>query len=75
MEPHKNTGGGLGRYFPVSAVARILAVRPKRIYQMIAEGKLEAVRFSPRNTRISEEELRRFIEQGKRRIKDDYFLF
>lgn len=46
-----------GRYLTALTCARYLAVSRKRVYQLIAERKLAAVRFGPRQTRILSDEL------------------
>lgn len=43
-------------------VARRLSVTERRVWQLISEGSLKAVRLSKRATRISEGELNRYLE-------------
>ncbi len=45
----------------VDAVARRLGLSRKRIYQLIAEKRLEAVRFGPRMTRVRRASVDQFI--------------
>ena len=46
----------------VHRVARLLDVSPKRVYQLIAEGRLEVIRLGPRQTRVFKRSLERYIE-------------
>ncbi len=41
-----------GEFIRVDAVARRLGVSRKRIYQLINEKRLQAVKFGPRMTRV-----------------------
>lgn len=50
-------------YYTVAQVAQILQVKKACIYDFIQSGKLKAVRFSERRTRISEESLTVAIEE------------
>ncbi len=50
-------------YYTVEEVAQILKVKKSFIYDFIKSGKLKAVRFSERRTRISEESLTAAIEE------------
>ena len=45
----------------VSEVARWLGVSTKRVYAMIQEGKLKALRYSPRQTRIVRASVEEFL--------------
>jgi len=47
----------------VREVARILRVRKSYIYEMVAQGRLRAVRLSERRIRIQDEALEEFIRQ------------
>ena len=49
----------------VYRVAKLLDVSKKRIYQMVQEGKLDAVRLGPRSMRITRDSIDRFVEQGR----------
>ncbi|MFP4380935.1 MAG: helix-turn-helix domain-containing protein [Candidatus Sumerlaeia bacterium] len=55
-------------------VAKELDVSKKRIYQMVQEGKLDAVRLGPRSMRITRESIDRFIEEGRRRNRSEQGL-
>jgi len=46
-------------------VAKYLDCSRKHVYQLVAEGKLEAIKLGPRAIRISEISLRGFIEKMK----------
>jgi len=50
----------------VYRVAKLLDVSKKRIYQMVQEGKLDAVRLGPRSMRITRMSIDQFIETGSR---------
>ena len=50
----------------VYRVARLLDVTKKRIYQMVNEGKLEAVRLGPRSMRITRDSIDAFLRIGRR---------
>ena len=45
----------------VQRVARILDVTKKRVYNLITEGKLEAVKLGPRQTRITKQSLEKYL--------------
>jgi excisionase family DNA binding protein len=49
--------------FRVSKVARWLDVTKKRVYHLIQEGKLEAVRLGPRQMRISRDSLEAYMQR------------
>ena len=51
----------------VPRVAKMLDVSKKRIYQLIQEGRLEAIHVGPRQTRVLIASLEAFIEELKRR--------
>lgn len=55
-------------------VARELDVSKKRVYQMVREGKLEAVRLGPRSMRITRESLQAFLEKAARHHKEELGL-
>jgi excisionase family DNA binding protein len=52
-----------GRLLTVYTVASRLKVSPSTIYRLIDEGKLKAIRLSPRNLRVSEQSLKAYIEK------------
>lgn len=47
----------------VPRVAKLLDVSKKRIYNLIGEGKLEAVNLGIRQTRITRESLEAYVER------------
>ena len=51
----------------VPSVAKLLDVSKKRIYNLIQEGKLEAVNLGIRQTRITRESLQSYIERLRKR--------
>lgn len=51
----------------VVRVARHLDVSKKRVYQLVEEGRLEAVRIGPRGMRILVGSLERYLEGLRRR--------
>ena len=50
----------------VYRVAKLLDVSKKRIYQMVQEGKIDAVRLGPRSMRITRESIDQFISRGRK---------
>jgi excisionase family DNA binding protein len=59
---------GPPRCWRVARVAAHLDVSRKRVYQLVGEGQLEAVRVGPRMMRILLPSLERYIE-GRRRAE------
>jgi excisionase family DNA binding protein len=51
----------------VVRAAKLLDVTRKRIYNLIDEGKLEAVKLGPRQTRIVRESLEAYIARLRKR--------
>lgn len=49
----------------VSRVARHLDVSRKRVYQMVEEGKLEAVRMGPRGLRVLVPSIEAFLDRRR----------
>jgi len=47
----------------VASVARALAVSKKRVYQLIATGRLESLRPSLRTIRIPRSSVERFVQE------------
>ena len=47
----------------VYRVAKILDVTKKRVYNLIQEGKLEAIKLGPRQTRITRQSLEDYVER------------
>jgi excisionase family DNA binding protein len=67
--PFSAVAGGKIELLRVSRVARMLDVSTKRVYQMIAEGKLRAMRLGPRQLRIPKGDLEIFL----RKAQEDVF--
>lgn len=53
------------RYYTTVDIARMFSVRPKTVRQWIRRGHLAAVRLD-RQWRISQTEIDRFLEEGRR---------
>lgn len=53
-------------YMQVSAVAAWLGVSKKRVYAMIQEGKLTALRYGPRQTRVARSSVETFLVKARR---------
>lgn len=51
----------------VPRVAKLLDVSKKRIYNLIQEGKLEAINLGVRQTRITRESLESYVERLRKR--------
>lgn len=47
----------------VRRVAATLCVSTKRVYQFLADGRIEAVRLGPRTTRVSRASVERFVAE------------
>ncbi len=58
----------------VYRVAKMLDVSKKRVYQMVQEGKIAAVRLGPRSMRITRESLEKFIREGARKNREELGL-
>ncbi|MBN1867928.1 helix-turn-helix domain-containing protein [Candidatus Sumerlaeota bacterium] len=58
----------------VYRVAKLLDVSKKRVYQMVHEGKLDAVRLGPRSMRITHESIERFITEGRHKNREELGL-
>ena len=54
----------------VYRVAKALDVSKKRIYQMVREGKLSAVRLGPRSMRITRDSIDDFLSRGQNEFHD-----
>jgi excisionase family DNA binding protein len=50
-------------YLRVERVARYLDVSKKRIYQLVRERRLDAVKLGPRQTRITRHSLESYLER------------
>lgn len=55
------TRPGGPEFLRVARVAQILDIRPKRVYQLIRSGELEAMRLGPRQVRVSSRTLQAYI--------------
>lgn len=55
---------GKQRFITVQEVARRLCCQDNYVYQLIQDGKLQAVRIGERALRIAEDSFERFIQQG-----------
>jgi len=64
----------MSELWSVARVAKYLDVSKKRVYQLIQMGRLESLKLSPRNTRITRESVERLVEEGKRRRRDELGL-
>ena len=61
-------------FLRVSMVADWLGVTRKRVYALVQEGKLEAVRFGPRQTRIPCSSVEALIERLARQHRETLSL-
>ena len=57
------------RALTVHEVAHRLSVSPRTIWNWIAQGRLKAIRFGPRTTRIPEVAVGEFINAAERRAR------
>jgi excisionase family DNA binding protein len=53
--------------YRVPSVAKLLDVSRKRIYNLIQEGKLEAINLGIRQTRITRESLEAYVQRLRKR--------
>lgn len=51
----------------ISRVARVLDVSTRRVYNLIGEGRLEAVRLGPRQIRVFKDSLEDYLNDLRRR--------
>lgn len=58
----------------VAKVAQMLSIGRKRVYQMIREGKLDSVKFTIRSMRVTRASVTAFIEEARRRQKEELGL-
>jgi len=58
----------------VYRVAKLLDISKKRVYQMVQEGKLDAVRLGPRSMRITRSSIDQFVEKGARLNREELGL-
>lgn len=54
----------------VTRVAKMLDCRPRLVYEMVQDGKLEAIRLGPRGIRISEESVEQFVSTSRIQPED-----
>ena len=57
-------------WLQVRRVAQILDCHEQTVYDLVREGKLQAIRFGHRSLRISEANLEEFIEKNKVKPED-----
>lgn len=57
-------------YWRAGRAARYLDVSAKRIYQLVAQGALEAVRLGPRSLRVTRESLERYAAAAEPVLPD-----
>lgn len=50
-------------HWTVRRVATYFDTTPKRIYQLIEQGRLETIRLGPRSLRVSRDSIQQFLEQ------------
>ncbi|WP_243131721.1 helix-turn-helix domain-containing protein [Desulfallas thermosapovorans] len=53
------------QFYTVQQVAKILHVKKDYVYELIHQGKLQAIRMSERRIRISHESLNEFTQNHK----------
>lgn len=58
----------------VYRVAKLLDVSKKRIYQMVQEGKIDAIRLGPRSMRITRASIDKFITEGRTKNRTELGL-
>lgn len=51
------------QFYTVSEVAKMLRVRKGYVYELVAQGRLRALKLSERRIRVSQEALEEFIRQ------------
>lgn len=54
------------QFYTVPEVAKILRVKKGYVYELVAQGKLKALRLSKNRIRVPEEALREFVEKAVR---------
>ncbi|MBN1902542.1 helix-turn-helix domain-containing protein [Candidatus Sumerlaeota bacterium] len=54
--------------YRIERVAKILDCNRKNVYYLIQQGKLKALRMSPRRTRILKSSLEEYINEGIKRF-------
>jgi excisionase family DNA binding protein len=58
-------------YWRVDRVARFLDVSKKRVYQLVQERRLEAVRLGPRQMRVTRASLDDYLRDLHRRAQEE----
>ena len=53
-------------WLSVKDIAELFGLKPKTIYERVADGVLPAVRLGPRTLRIERSELDKFVERGRK---------
>jgi|GEM_PF-1713398 len=53
----------MNELFRVNRVSAILDCSKKHIYRLIKEGKLAALQFGPRQTRVTRESIERYVRE------------
>jgi excisionase family DNA binding protein len=61
----------MGELWRVYRVAKLLDVSKKRVYQMVQEGKIDAVRLGPRSMRITRESIDIFVTTGRKKNREE----
>jgi len=61
----------MGELWRVYRVAKLLDVSKKRVYQMVQEGKIDAVRLGPRSMRITRESIDHFVTTGRKKNREE----
>ena len=51
------------QFYTVSEVAKMLRVKKGYVYELVAQGRLQALKLSERRLRISREALEEFVRQ------------
>jgi excisionase family DNA binding protein len=51
------------RFYTVAEVARMFRIRKSYVYEMIAQGRLRAIKLSERRIRVPHEALEEFVRQ------------
>ncbi|MDD4279973.1 helix-turn-helix domain-containing protein [Candidatus Sumerlaeota bacterium] len=61
-------------YYTVGEIAKMLNLSTKRVYQLIGFGRIKAVRISQRCIRVSDGDLKKFLDDGRHALCDSYYL-
>ena len=60
------------RYMTMESVAEILSCTERHVYNLVVEGRLEAIKIGSRAVRISEKSLHDFIDTSRVNPEDLY---